>query len=161
MVKYNNHNQSSPRGFTLMETAITFLLISLLALVAYSFVGSSSAKSAAQSARLSLSSVASAQQVFAAAYGQFTPDPTQLKGLPKNITISSSTSTGPTVVSIAVSDNDNLAMSILGADGVCYIMTVSSLAEGAVPDATESANSCSAASFLPSGETPLPDSPVS
>lgn len=148
------------RGYTLLELAATTVLISLVALVSYAFIASSAGTSAAQSAHLELSAVVAAEQVFASVNGRFTPAPSQLTTVGRTISITSSNSTGESVVSIAVSDQDTLAVAVLASNGTCYVTTVTSLTIGGVATNLVGTSPCTAAAHLPAGEAPLSDDPV-
>lgn len=148
------------KAFTLIEVVVTLMLISLVATFAYSYSRSSTSSSASKPARLAISRVVVAQQVFASARGQFTPDPTQLTSLGRDLNVSANTSTGPEVVSIAVSNADTLVVAVLGSDDVCYVSTITSLAGSSTATDTSTSSTCNAAQLLPPGESPLPPLPV-
>jgi prepilin-type N-terminal cleavage/methylation domain-containing protein len=148
------------RAFTLVETAVTIMIISMVAVLAYSFVGGSSTASASKPARLAVSRVVVAEQVFASSTGRFTPSPSQITSVGRDLVVTTRPSTGPEVASIAVSDADTLVVAVLAVDGVCYYSTVTSLAVSSTVTDSTTTDTCSAAVLLPPGESPLPDEPV-
>lgn len=148
------------RAFTLVEVAVTIMLVSLVATLAYSYARFTSTASSSKPSRLVVSRVVVAEQVFASSRGQFTPDPDQLSSVGRDLLITHLTSTSPEVVSIAVSDEDTLVVASLGADGICYYSTVTSLAVSSTTTDATSTLPCNAAQLLPPGEAPLPADPV-
>lgn len=150
-----------PQAFTLVEVVAATIVVGILALTAYAYAISSAKQSSSSPAHLAVAQVVASAQVFAAGYGQFTPDPSQLSNIGRGMTVIAAPSTGPTVVSMAVSDADTLAVAVLAADNTCVATVVDSLATGGHTTSSTSAGLCSAASFLPPTETALPAVAVS
>lgn len=144
------------KAFTLMEVVVVFTLISIISLFAYNMSPPSSTASRSRPAKLAATRVLSAQQTFAAANGRFTPDPAQLFGIGRDLTVTSATSTGQSIVSLAVSVEDTLAIASFGAEGVCFVYVMDSLAVSATLTESTSPDTCLAANFLPGSETALP-----
>lgn len=148
------------RAYTLLEMTTTLLVVGIVSALAYGYIASSSDKSASQPARLVASRVVAAEQAFAASRGQYTPDPDQLMALGRDLSVVSTVSTGPTVASLAVSNEDSLAVAVLGADGVCYITVLDSLASGGSASEATSEGPCTAGAHLPAGESAVSPLPV-
>jgi len=148
------------RAFTLIEVAIMLTVVALIGLISYSAVSSGSVESRSRPAQLAAARVLAAQQSFAAAHGRFTPDPDQLFGVGRDVTVTAAVSTGSDIVSLAVSAEDTLVVAATGAEGTCFVSVVSSMAAGAELTESTSTETCLAADFLPGAETPLPAEPV-
>lgn len=148
------------RAFTLVEVAIMLSVVALIGLISYSAVSSGSVESRSRPAQLATARVLAAQQSFAAAHGRFTPDPAQLFGVGRDLTVTAAASTGSDIVSLAVSAEDTLVVAATGAEGTCFVSIVSSMAAGAELTESTSTDTCLAANFLPGVETPLPAEPV-
>jgi type II secretory pathway pseudopilin PulG len=148
------------RAFSLIEMTVMLFIVALIGLISYSAVSSSSVESRSKLAHLAAARVLSAQQSFAAAHGRFTPDPTQLFGVGRDLTVSASASTWSDIVSLAVSAEDTLVLAVAGAEGTCFVLVVSSMAAAAELTESISTDTCLAASFLPGIETALPAEPV-
>lgn len=148
------------RGFTLLEMVSTLFVIGVVSLLAFNMIAPAADESAAQPAHLALSRVVAAEQVFAAGHGRFTPDPEQLDGVGRDLDVVSGPSTGPDVVSIAVSSDDTLVVAVLASDGSCRISTTTALPTGGRSTAASVPLPCAAAAHLPAGEVARNPEPV-
>lgn len=149
-----------PRGFTLLEMVATLFVIGIVSLLAFNMIAPAADESAAQPVHLTLSRVVAAEQVFAAGHGRFTPDPSQLDAVGRDISITTGPSTGAEVVSLAVSQADTLVVAVLAMDGTCRISTTVSLPAGGRSSATTVDGPCTAAAHLPAGEVAITPDPV-
>jgi len=148
------------RGLTMLEVAAMLFVVGIISLVSYTAVSTGSVEARSRPSRLAVARVLATEQTFASAHGRFTPAPSQLVGLGRDLTVTDAASTSSGVVSLAVSEEDTLVVAALGAEDTCFITSVASLSTGAEVSEWTSLDTCLAANFLPTGEAPLPPDPV-
>jgi len=148
------------RGLTLLEVAVMLVIISLVSLISYTAISTGSVETRSRPSLLAVARVVATEQTFASAHGRFTPAPSQLFGLGRDLTVTDSASTSSGVVSLAVSEDDTLVVAALGAEDTCFITSISSLSVGAEVSEWTLLETCLTANFLPPGEVPLPPDPV-
>lgn len=146
--------RSSRRAFTLLEVVATMAVIVIVALFVYRAAASSSTDTLAATARLSSSRVLAAEQNFAATAGTYTSSVDDLYGVGRDVTVSTAGSTGATEVSVALSREGTLVVAVLGGPQTCYVTVARSPLDGGHVTESVESGECTAAAYLPAGETP-------
>ncbi len=142
----------SRRAFTLMEMVVAIMIIGMIGLIGFRYAASSATRSMSSTAKLSLSRVLTAEQVYASSRGSFTASPDELSGIGRDLTVVSSASTSPQVVSLALSSGGTLALAVLASGGECFTLVSTPQELGGEISEGMSAGTCSAAVLLPEDE---------
>jgi len=146
------NSQRSRRAFTLLEMAVAIMLIGMISLIGFRSTTKSTTRSLASTAKLTLFRVLTAEQVYAASRGSFTASPDELSGIGRDLTVVSSASTSPQVVSLALSSGGTLALTVLASGGECFTLVSTPLEIGGEVSEGTYSGTCSAAVLLPDDE---------
>ena len=142
------------RGFTLIELAVTFVILGVVAAVSMYGYQSFYRGSLDTDTEERLREVAASEAVLAHDWGRFSDHPADFPALADHLTVVNHGATQPEEVSVVVGDHGHVGLAALSKSGSCLFLRVAPLLEGG--DATvvkPDAVGCHGGDALPVGET--------